>query len=112
MKTIVSFLWAALLLSLIAPSLPAYAQTADSIRWGTKTLVRNVAPDSSGRYGSQYARMLQLKDGNWLMGYTISSGKRYDKDRPYGPASTGGLELEVSQSKDGGKTWGHFAGLP
>ncbi|HVU58923.1 MAG TPA: sialidase family protein [Puia sp.] len=100
MKLLISCLWATLLLSFTV-----HAQTPDSIQWGAKTLVRNVALDSSGRYGSQYARMLPLKNGSWLMGYTISSGKRYDKDQPYGPASTGGLELEISMSTDKGRTW-------
>jgi len=105
MKIIVSRFWGALILLFPVRSLTVHAQTAGGIQWGTKTLVRNVVPDSNGRYGSQYARMLQLKDGSWLMGYTISSGKRYDKYQPYGPASTGGLKLEISASADRGRTW-------
>ncbi|HEY4209216.1 MAG TPA: sialidase family protein, partial [Puia sp.] len=99
MKAIVSCLLAALVLPF-----SLHAQSSQDIEWGAKTLVRDVSMDS-GKYGSQYARMLQLKDGSWLMGYTISSGKRYDKDQPYGPGSTGGLELEISRSSDKGKTW-------
>jgi len=83
------------------------AQAADSITWQQTAVISNepipAGADSSwgfyGHYGSEYARLLQLKDGTWLAGYTISTNKGYVKD------STGGLQLQISASKDGGKHW-------
>jgi hypothetical protein len=49
--------------------------------------------------------MLRLRDGSWLTGYTVSRRDGYERDKAYGPSSTGGLELEVAASKDEGKTW-------
>ena len=43
--------------------------------------------------------MLQIKNGTWLAGYTVAPNKGYQKD------STGGLQLQISQSKDNGKHW-------
>jgi len=93
---------------------------AISIRWGAPIVVNDVPvfKDSNsvpaagvsgkrkhGLYGSQYARLLMLRDGSWLAGYTVSRRDGYDRAQSFGPASTGGLELEVSRSTDQGKTW-------
>src|SRR5690606_8873036 len=52
-----------------------------------------------GLYGSQYCRLLKLKDGSWLAGYTISRNNGY-KNEP-----DGGLELQISRSTDNCQTW-------
>lgn len=52
-----------------------------------------------GRYGSQYARLLQLKGKTWLAGYTISRNNGYANE------PNGGLELELAKSEDNGRTW-------
>lgn len=52
-----------------------------------------------GLFGSQYARMLFLPDGNWLVVYTIFDNDGYLYD------SKGGTALEFSHSDDQGKTW-------
>lgn len=84
------------------------AQTSkDSIHWLQTITISNepmpAGADSTwGRhihYGSEYARLLQLKNKAWLAGYTIAPNKDYTKD------STGGFQLQISQSKDNGKTW-------
>lgn len=56
-----------------------------------------------GVYGSEYGRMLHLKNGNWLAAYTISRNNGYQRD------PKGGLELQVSQSTDNGQTWRDIA---
>ncbi|MBE9583782.1 exo-alpha-sialidase [Mucilaginibacter sp. JRF] len=86
----------------------------DSIKWDSKILVNNepVFTDAGnvkganganirrhGMYGSQYCRLLQLKDGRWIAGYTISRNNGYKND------PKGGLELQFSESKDNGRTW-------
>src|SRR4051794_3454069 len=84
-----------------------YAQASDSISCVQTTVINNepipTGPDSTwgfyGHYGSEYARLLQLRDDSWLAGYTISTNKGYRKD------STGGLQLQISKSNDGGKHW-------
>src|SRR5690242_6909821 len=83
------------------------AQAADSISWQQTAVISNepipTSADSTwgfyGHYGSEYARLLQLKDGSWLAGYTVSTNKGYRKD------STGGLQLQIAKSRDGGKHW-------
>ncbi len=86
----------------------SYAQTnPDSVSWQqTVTISNEPTPtdaDSTwgfqAHYGSQYARLLKLKNGTWLAGYTISRNKGYVKD------STGGLQLQISESTDNGKQW-------
>ncbi len=52
-----------------------------------------------GVYGSEYGRMLQLENGDWLAAYTISRNKGYQQD------PKGGLELQISRSTDQGRTW-------
>lgn len=79
----------------------------DSIQWQqTVTISNEVIPadaDSTWgyhqHYGSQYARLLKLKNGTWLAGYTIAPNKGYEKQ------TSGGLELQISQSSDDGKHW-------
>lgn len=56
-----------------------------------------------GIYGSEYGRMAHLKNGTWLSAYTISRNNGYRND------PKGGLELQVSESNDNGKTWKHIA---
>jgi hypothetical protein len=89
------------------------AQTVviDSITWQQTVVISNeplpVGADSTwgfyGHYGSEYARLLHLRDGTWLAGYTVSTNKGYRKD------STGGLHLQISKSSDGGKHWMVFS---
>ncbi|RYY34994.1 MAG: exo-alpha-sialidase [Sphingobacteriaceae bacterium] len=105
-----------ILLVIIGYSASACAQfkAVDSIKWEQQVLVNNVpvftdagkvpeAGGTSGRkhgyYGSQYARLLQLKNGTWLAGYTVSRNNGYKND------PKGGLELEVAVSKDNCRTW-------
>ncbi|WEK38115.1 MAG: sialidase family protein [Candidatus Pseudobacter hemicellulosilyticus] len=91
-----------------------------AITWTDTIEVRNVplfedkgkvseAGGTSGRrhgnYGAQYGRLLPLKGKTWLAGYTVSRNNGYAKD----PA--GGLELEVAQSDDNGKSWKPVATL-
>lgn len=52
-----------------------------------------------GTFGSQYARMLFLPDGGWLVVYTIYDNNGYLHD----PA--GGTCLEFARSDDEGATW-------
>lgn len=109
----------ALLLPLLT-AIAVNAQNKDTIRWSAPIVINNVraftdsgaVPEAGpsglrkhGEYGSQYCRLLLLRDGSWLAGYTVSRCDGYDRSKPYGPASTGGLELEISKSTDKGKTW-------
>lgn len=86
----------------------------DSIKWDQQILIQDqpmftdpkpvpeaggTRPRRSGTYGSQYGRLLQLKDGSWLAGYTISRNNGYRND------PKGGLELQFAKSTDGCKTW-------
>lgn len=86
----------------------------DTIKWGSAIIINNVPVFSDahkvsksigdpsplqGKYGSQYARLLKLKNGNWLAGYTISRNNGYKID------PNGGLEIEVSLSTDQCRTW-------
>ncbi len=79
----------------------------DSIDW-TKTILVNDQPpltspagnsQAPNKYGSQYCRLLRLKDGSWLAGYTISRNNGYKND------PNGGLELQISMSKDDCASW-------
>lgn len=89
-----------------------FAQT--DIIWKQKVVVNNIpvftdkgevshaggtAGRSSGLYGSEYARMLNLGAGKWLIGYTISRNNGYQKE------THGGLELQISESTDNGRSW-------
>ena len=96
---------------------PANAQTPFSIKWGQPVLINNmpVFKDAGkvkdaidffreqGTYGSQYARMLELSNGTWLAGYTISRNNGYSK------TPNGGLELQISSSTDHGMHWKDIA---
>lgn len=97
-------------------SVSAFGQqkATDSIHWKKPILVNDqpvfkdpggvpeaggTKPRHHGNYGSQYARLLQLKDGSWLAGYTISRNNGYKND------PKGGLELQVARSTDNCRTW-------
>jgi len=92
----------------------AQQKNIDSIRWTDAVLVNDqpvfkdpgsvpeaggTHPRRHGLYGSQYCRLLKLKDGSWLAGYTISRNSGY-KNEP-----EGGLELQFSRSTDNCQTW-------
>ncbi|MDQ2753063.1 MAG: glycoside hydrolase [Bacteroidota bacterium] len=78
-----------------------------SIAWGQTVTISNEPTPANAdstwgyhqRYGSQYARLLQLKNGSWLAGYTVAPNKGYQKQ------TEGGLQLQISQSMDNGKHW-------
>lgn len=90
-----------------------YSQASDAVSWGQTVIISNepipAGADSTwgfyGYYGSEYARLLQLKNGSWLAGYTISTNKGYKKD------SAGGLQLQISKSIDEGKHWTVLSGI-
>jgi hypothetical protein len=89
------------------------AQSAFALTWDAPVIINNmpVFKDAGkvkdamdyfryqGNYGSQYARMIILKNGNWLAGYTIARNNGYSK------SPTGGLEIQISLSEDQGKHW-------
>src|SRR4051794_31740985 len=94
--------------------LNAQQKAIDSIKWGEPAMINNVpvftdagkVPEAGGttgryhgQYGSQYGRLLQLRNGNWLAGYTISRNNGYKND------PKGGLELEISLSTNQCRTW-------
>src|SRR6266536_3538192 len=95
----------------------AHAQTSFSIKWDQQVLINNIpvfkdagkvkdAADfyrKQGTYGSQYARMVELYNGTWLVGYTISKNNGYSK------TPKGGLELQISSSTDRGMHWNDIA---
>ncbi|OOQ59515.1 sialidase family protein [Mucilaginibacter pedocola] len=101
----------AMLLLLLLASTVCFAQqqAADTIRWNQRVLINDqplVNDTSAGsvqrnrsKYGSEYCRLLQLKDGSWLAGYTISRNAGYKAD------AKGGLELQVSRSTDNCRSW-------
>jgi hypothetical protein len=89
------------------------AQSSFTITWGKPVIINNM-PEfkdagkvkdavnnfrEQGNYGSQYARMVILKSGIWLAGYTIA------RNNGYSNSPTGGLELQISSSEDQGKHW-------
>ncbi|WP_207434150.1 exo-alpha-sialidase [Sabulibacter ruber] len=95
----------------------AIAQNSQ-IEWGEKVLINNVpvfndlgkvseAGGTAGRhhgmFGAQYGRMLKLANGKWMVGYTVSRNNGYAKD------PEGGLELEVAESSDNGRSWKKIA---
>lgn len=99
---------------LLATQICAQQKNKDTIRWTQKILVNDQPvfndPDHvskadvtqlrrHGLYGSQYCRLLQLKDGSWIAGYTISRNNGYQND------PKGGLELQFSRSTDNCQTW-------
>jgi len=93
------------------------AQSSFSATWGEPVIINNMpifkdagkvkdAVDyyrKQGNYGSQYVRMIILKNGIWLAGYTIARNNGYSK------SLTGGLELQISSSEDRGKHWKRLA---
>ncbi len=70
---------------------------------GVVTAEGETSQRSQGRYGSEYPRLLHLKgggrQGTWLAAYTFARNDGYQRD------PKGGLELGVSRSRDGGRTW-------
>lgn len=101
-----------IMLSLIVTSIPlsAFADTSSSdIFWKEPVLINNVdfysyvQPDAKGikpgTYGSQYARMVELDNGNWLTVYTVYRNNGYLAD------PNGGNQLELAVSEDKGTTW-------
>ncbi|WP_431210189.1 sialidase family protein [Puia sp. P3] len=109
-----------------SPAATPKKQSPDTIHWSTPIIINDVpefkdngnVPAAGpaghrkhGLYGSQYCRLLFLRDGSWLAGYTVSRNEGYDRSLPYGPASTGGLQLEISKSTDKGKTWNRISNI-
>ncbi|MFV0378983.1 MAG: sialidase family protein [Mangrovibacterium sp.] len=97
-----------------AMSVFAQQMSVDSIHWQQQILVQNqpvfIDPGGvseaggtnmrcHGFYGSQYPRLIKLKNGSWLAGYTISRNNGYKNDQK------DGLELEFSISDDDCQTW-------
>jgi len=77
---------------------------AVSIRWtDSVTVSTGYRKSSTGEklpvYGAQYPRLLKRSAGQWLAGYTVLRNKGYRSD------VRGGLELEIAESSDNGKTW-------
>lgn len=102
------------LLMLFSAGAFAQSKGLDSIQWKQKVLVHNQpvfkdpggVPEAGGtqlrrhgNYGSQYARLLKLKNGVWIAAYTISRNNGYKND------PKGGLELQLAVSKDDCRTW-------
>ncbi|MEA5015860.1 MAG: hypothetical protein VB099_15000 [Candidatus Limiplasma sp.] len=85
------------------------------IQWQDPVLVHDLPPFEDqgpdarllrpGRFGSQYPRMVTLKDGSWLAVYTVYGNNGYLAD------PLGGTCLEFAQSRDGGKTWAKVSTL-
>jgi hypothetical protein len=64
-------------------------------------LVKEAGPSlkrSHRTFGSQYGRMVHLKDGSWVIGFTTSRNQGYNRNEPYSATSKGGLELEMARS--------------
>ncbi|MFB9279293.1 exo-alpha-sialidase [Cohnella cellulosilytica] len=58
-----------------------------------------------GKYGSQYGRMVFLKNGTWLTVYTIYDNNGYTYE------ASGGNKLEFAISRDEGQTWERLSQL-
>jgi len=101
------------LLPLVLEEYGKYRKVLDSIRssslitWKDTVLVNDVAvqgtvkPSHADRtnYGSEYARLLKLKNKVWLAVYTVARNKGYEAD------PEGGLNLEIARSADNGRSW-------
>ncbi|HEX5555473.1 MAG TPA: sialidase family protein [Chitinophagaceae bacterium] len=77
------------------------AAQSGSVQWGQEVIIN----DAPGHYGSQYGRMLHLANGHWLAAFTIADNKGYRVD------PSGGLRLEVAESRDHGQHWERIAVL-
>lgn len=85
------------------------AQSPDVIEWGARVLVNDVPVyEDRGRdargihpgiFGSQYGRLLELANGDWLAVYAIYRNNGYTLD------AAGGNELQLSRSRDNGRSW-------
>lgn len=60
---------------------------------------RDTRLERPGEWGAQYARMVILPGGNWLVVYTIYDNVGYLYE------ASGGTALQISRSDDQGKTW-------
>lgn len=104
--------------SIVLTSLLVLQQADTTVTWNESILINNQPTFADaggvshaggtdlrkhGQYGSEYGRMVRLKNGNWLSAYTISRNNGYRND------PKGGLELQVSESNDSGKTWKNIA---
>ena len=93
---------------------PQAAKTA-RVRWEEPILIHNypVFEDtnrdsrvvSPGTYGSEYVRMLELKDGSFLCVYTFYDNNGYRLE------VNGGTKLGFSLSRDQGRTWEQISTL-
>lgn len=82
---------------------------AANVHWQEPILIHNLPPFADqgkdirlahpGTFGSQYARLVVLPDGRWLVVYTIYDNNGYTFD------PKGGTALEFAESKDGGANW-------
>lgn len=86
------------------PALIKETPPAISIRWTDSVTIstgyrENETGEALPVYGAQYPRLLRLANGKWLAGYTVLRNKGYKRD------AKGGLELEISESSDNGKSW-------
>lgn len=78
-----------------------------AVVWGKTVVINNEPLTGNNRpthadrtnYGSEYCRLLKLKDKTWLAVYTVARNKGYSADQ------AGGLELEISKSTDRGQNW-------
>jgi len=57
---------------------------------------RNLYP---GRFGAQYVRMAKMKNGDWIVVYTVYENNGYLAD------PKGGTTLEIEISRDNCRTW-------
>lgn len=98
-----------LLFSFVSHLAVAQSQTSNAIEWGRQVLINNVPVYSvagkdargipAGIFGSQYGRMLRLANEEWLAVYTIYQNEGYTLD------PNGGNELQLSRSRDNGRSW-------
>ncbi len=86
--------WHYLILMVLIFSDPAFSQI-NEVTWNTTVVIDSMP----GNYGSQYGRLLHLKDSEWLAACTVSVNAGYQKDH------AGGLQLQVSESDDNGLHW-------
>jgi hypothetical protein len=79
---------------------------SSTIAWQEKVVIRDVPvfEGSRGKYGSEYARMLQLDKKSWLISYTVPSPQlEANKDHR--------LQLQIARSSDRGRSWTQVSGI-